>query len=397
MPERLQKYLARAGVASRRKCEELITQGKVEVDGKIITELGTVIDGSKSRVKVNGELVSLERPVCIVLHKPVSYVTTVEDPEGRRTVMDLLDGVTERVYPVGRLDYETSGLLLLTNDGDLTYRLLHPKFHVDKRYRATVLGMPEAEILRQLREGIQLDDGKTAPAEISVLRHHPKESVIEITIREGRNRQVRRMFEAVDHPVKRLKRTQFGPLDISQLASGHWRYLTPEEVRKLYEAVELTPPPTVDILEEGKTNRRLQTGGRATSASRPVRGESRDDRATSRQQRSGRPTGTGQRAEQRSGRPTSRGQRAEQGRGRPSGRGQYVEQGSGRPTDGAGAPERQQSRNRAESTAPAMKTQSRSNSYGADRRRALSNRPASKTGPSRRDGNKQGGARRKGQ
>ncbi|QSO53403.1 rRNA pseudouridine synthase [Alicyclobacillus curvatus] len=242
MTERLQKFLARAGVASRRKCEELIVAGDVEVDGRVVSELGTVIDPLRQKVKVRGQAVSAEPVVCAVLHKPVSYVTTVSDPEGRRTVLDLVAGINARVYPVGRLDYDTSGLLLLSNDGELTYRLLHPKHHVDKVYRATVLDMPSAEALRQLQTGIVLEDGITSPAVTHVLRNHPKESVIEITIHEGKNRQIRRMFEAIGHPVKRLKRIQFGPLELGTLPTGEWRLLTAAEQKALYETVGMVPP-----------------------------------------------------------------------------------------------------------------------------------------------------------
>lgn len=240
--ERLQKILAQAGIASRRKCEEVIAAGRVTVDGVVQTELGTKADPFKQRIEVDGNPISLERKVCILLHKPTSYVTTVTDPEGRRTVMDLVESVKERVYPIGRLDYDTSGLLLLTNDGELTEKLLHPSHELPKVYRVTVLGMPEREIIQKLKSGVQLEDGMTKPAQVRTLRNHPKESVLEITIHEGRNRQVRRMFEAVGHPVKRLKRVQFGPLYLGSLATGKWRWLTEEEWEQLYLSADLTPP-----------------------------------------------------------------------------------------------------------------------------------------------------------
>jgi len=242
MPERLQKFLARAGVASRRKSEELITNGQVAVDGHVVRELGSLVDSENQIVTVDGKQVEVEAITCVLLNKPVGYVTTVTDPEGRRTVMDLISELGVRLYPVGRLDYDSSGLLLMTNDGDLTYRLLHPKYHVEKTYRVTVLGMPEALAIKKLQSGIELEDGQTSPAGITVLRHHPKESVLEVTIHEGRNREVRRMFEAVDHPVKRLKRIRFGTLRIDQIASGHWRRLTIGEVIALYKSVGLPSP-----------------------------------------------------------------------------------------------------------------------------------------------------------
>lgn len=240
--ERLQKILAQAGIASRRKCEEIIAAGRVTINGVVQTELGTKADPAKHRIEVDGKPISIERKVCLMLHKPTSYVTTVTDPEGRRTVMSLVEEVQERLYPVGRLDYDTSGLLLLTNDGDLTERLLHPSHELAKVYRVTVLGMPEKATVQQLRSGIQLEDGMTKPAEVRTLRHHPRESVLEITIYEGRNRQVRRMFDAVGHPVKRLKRVQFGPLKLDTLQTGKWRYVTEEEWKELYLSAELTPP-----------------------------------------------------------------------------------------------------------------------------------------------------------
>lgn len=270
MPERLQKFLARAGVASRRKSEQMIVDGKVTVDGQVITELGSLVDPDKQTVTVDGKRVEVEEITCILLNKPVSYVTTVADPEGRRTVMDLIGGVGVRVYPVGRLDYESSGLLLMTNDGDLTYRLLHPKFHLEKTYRVTVMGMPESHVLKSLQSGIELEDGMTSPARITVLRHHPQESVLEVTIYEGRNRQVRRMFEAIDHPVKRLKRIRFGPLRVDQVASGHWRRLRTGELAALYKSVGLEPP------KDAGANMQRQSDATGLRKSRTARGKSTD-------------------------------------------------------------------------------------------------------------------------
>lgn len=241
--ERLQKILAQAGIASRRKCEELIQSGRVSVDGVVQTELGSKADATKQRIEVDGKPILLERKICVMLNKPTSYVTTVTDPEGRRTVMDLLQDIPERLYPVGRLDYDTSGLLLFSNDGDLTQSLLHPSHELEKVYRVTIIGMPERDVLQKLRNGIQLEDGPTQPAKVRTLRNHPRESVLEVTIREGRNRQIRRMFEAVGFPVKRLKRVEFGPLTLAGLASGRWRKLTEEEWSGLYSNAHLTAPP----------------------------------------------------------------------------------------------------------------------------------------------------------
>jgi 23S rRNA pseudouridine2605 synthase len=268
MMERLQKVLAHAGIASRRKCESLILEGRVTVDGVVCTELGTKVNPHKQIIAVDGKAIQAEQKVCFILHKPTSYVTTVSDPEGRRTVMDLLEGIQERVYPVGRLDYDSSGLVLLTNDGELTNRLLHPSYKLDKVYRVTVIGMPEPHALKKLKNGIKLDDGITAPAEVKVLRNHPLESVFEITIHEGRNRQVRRMFEAIEHPVKRLKRVKFGPLSLGNLPPGKWRPLDADEWKALYEAADLPVPPYPFQTEQGEGNRKETAKQKVTENTR---------------------------------------------------------------------------------------------------------------------------------
>ncbi|WP_258109962.1 pseudouridine synthase [Alicyclobacillus sp. SP_1] len=253
--ERLQKVMASAGIASRRKCEELITDGRVRVDGVVVRELGVKVDIENQVIEVDGQPIQREDKVCLILHKPTSRISSVTDPEGRKTVMDSLEGLSCRVYPVGRLDYDTSGLLLLTNDGELTNRLLHPSQHVGKLYRATVLGMVDKPILRQLSEGIDLEDGRTAPAEVSALRQHPRESVVDLRIYEGRNRQVRRMFEALDLPVKRLKRIEFGPLSLEGLAVGQWRFLSLEEWKTLYQTAKMEVPPYPSRMTVSKHSR----------------------------------------------------------------------------------------------------------------------------------------------
>jgi 23S rRNA pseudouridine2605 synthase len=234
MEERLQKVLAHAGVASRRSSEELILAGKVKVDGKIVQELGVKVDPEKSVIEVEGKRISGKEALkYILLYKPVGFVSTVHDPQKRRTVMDLIQEVNERVYPVGRLDYDSSGLLLLTNDGNLTNELIHPSREVKKTYRTLVKGTPSGKTLGELAKGIMLADGKTAPAEVKRKKIINNNTLIDITIHEGRNRQVRRMFEAIGHPVIWLKRIAFGTLEIGKMKPGEWRYLTTQEVESL--------------------------------------------------------------------------------------------------------------------------------------------------------------------
>lgn len=233
--ERLQKILAQAGVASRRKCEELILSGKVEVNGEIVTELGTKADPDNDIIKVSGKPIKSESKVYLMFNKPKGVITSASDPAGRKIVTDYLKGIKERVYPVGRLDYDTEGLLLLTNDGEFANLLTHPKHHVPKTYLATVKGIPHGTALDKLKAGIKLEDGMTAPAEVEYkdIDEEKKESVISITIHEGRNRQVRRMFEAVSHPVIRLKRISFGDILLQNLKRGMYRHLTKDEINHL--------------------------------------------------------------------------------------------------------------------------------------------------------------------
>lgn len=234
MEERLQKVLAHAGVASRRSCEELILSGKVKVDGKQVTELGVKVDRQKSVIEVEGkQITGKENAKYILLYKPAGYVSTVHDPQKRRTVMDLISGVNERIYPVGRLDYDTSGLLIMTNDGQLTNELIHPSREVKKTYRIMVKGIPTGRSMGQLASGIMLEDGKTAPAEVKLKKIENGNALLDIAIHEGKNRQVRRMFEAVGHPVIWLKRIAFGSLEIGKMKPGEWRYLTSQEIQAL--------------------------------------------------------------------------------------------------------------------------------------------------------------------
>jgi 23S rRNA pseudouridine2605 synthase len=234
--ERLQKILAHAGIASRRAAEKLIAEGRVTVNGTTVLEMGTKADLSSDDIRVDGRRVKrAERQRYILLYKPAGYVTTRSDPQRRRTVMDLLGGVRDYVYPVGRLDYDTEGLLLLTNDGDLAARLTHPRHEVERTYEAHVAGMPDQEALDRLRDGIPLDGRRTQPADVVLLNKRPndREGILLVTIREGRNRQVRRMLEAVGHPVRKLRRTKIGPIADRQLRPGEWRELSPKEVAAL--------------------------------------------------------------------------------------------------------------------------------------------------------------------
>ncbi len=230
--ERLQKVLARVGIGSRRVCEGLIAEGRVLVDGEMAV-LGRRVDPETALIEVDGAPVGV-RPdlVHYVLNKPAGVVTTADDPQGRPTVVGLVPN-EPRVFPVGRLDVDTEGLLLLTNDGELAHRLTHPSYGVEKEYVAEVEGLPTRAVLRRLREGVELDDGPTAPARATLV----DPSVVRLTIHEGRNRQVRRMCEAVGHSVVRLIRTRIGPLADRSLAPGAWRELTGAEVRSLQRAV----------------------------------------------------------------------------------------------------------------------------------------------------------------
>ena len=242
--ERLQKLLSAAGVASRRAAEELIRQGRVSINGKTVTELGTKADPAQDEVRVDGRRVRrVERFRYLLLNKPRGYVTTRSDPQRRPTVMDRLADVREYVYPVGRLDYDSEGLVLLTNDGDLAARLTHPKHEVDRVYKVTVAGVPDTRAIEQLSRGVPLDGRRTAPADVRLVHgdrdRQAKSATLLLTIREGRNRQVRRMCEAVGHPVQRLARVGFGPLTDKGLTRGRVRDLTRDELRALKKAAGL--------------------------------------------------------------------------------------------------------------------------------------------------------------
>jgi 23S rRNA pseudouridine2605 synthase len=230
--ERLQKVLARAGVSSRRKAEALILEGRVSVNGAVVRELGAKVDADRDRVVLDGRPVAAEPAEHWLLHKPLGVITTVADPWGRPTARDLVP-TAARVYPVGRLDADSSGLLLFTNDGALAQRLMHPRFRHEKAYRVLVAGRPAAADLRRLRRGVSLDDRLTAPAAVRVLDSGPDGTWLELVLTEGRNRQVRRMLDAVGHPVLALVRERIGPFRLGDLAPGASRRLTSAEAAAL--------------------------------------------------------------------------------------------------------------------------------------------------------------------
>ena len=247
---RLQKLLSAAGVASRRAAEQLIADGRVTVNGRTVREPGTRADPAGDEVRVDGRRIARTvRRRYVLLHKPRGYVTTRRDPHRRKTVLDLIPEVREYVYPVGRLDYDSEGLLLLTNDGALAAVLTHPRHGVARVYEATVRGVPSGERLRRLAAGVDVDGRPTAPAEVRMLRGgapgRSGEALVRIVIREGRNRQVRRMFDAIGHPVRRLRRTRLGPIGLRGLRPGAARDLTPAEVGALRRAARSASPSSV--------------------------------------------------------------------------------------------------------------------------------------------------------
>jgi 23S rRNA pseudouridine2605 synthase len=259
---RLQRYLALAGIASRRAAEELIVAGRVSVNGSIVRELGSKVEDD-SRVAVDGRPVRMPNREVLVLHKPAGVVTTMHDPEGRRTVDDIVRAArgenAARLVPVGRLDYDTSGLLLLTNDGDLAFALTHPRFGVDKVYRATLQGRLESDAVERLRKGIMLEGRRTAPATLRVVAASRDRSTVDLTLHEGRYRQVRRMFEAVGHPLIALTRLRFGPVSLGSLRPAQTRELTPSE-RKALDVLLLNSRREDGRAAQGSRNSRRDAG-----------------------------------------------------------------------------------------------------------------------------------------
>jgi 23S rRNA pseudouridine2605 synthase len=237
--ERLQKIIAHAGVASRREAESMIREGRVTVNGEVVTELGSKADADRDHIKVDGKLITRKEPHrYILLYKPKEVMTTVEDPQGRRTVIDLVRGIRERIYPVGRLDFHSEGLVLLTNDGDLAYKVSHPTHGSVKTYNVKVRGVPEERLVEKLRRGITLEGKRTLPCEIARIRTTGKgddegNSWFEVKLREGRTQQIRKMFQALGHPVSKLRRVAIGPISDPKLTPGVWRELSEKEVKML--------------------------------------------------------------------------------------------------------------------------------------------------------------------
>ncbi|MBI1823595.1 MAG: rRNA pseudouridine synthase [Nitrospirae bacterium] len=243
MLERLQKIISKSGVTSRRKAEELILSGLVTVNGKVVTEMGSKAYSDQDHIKVNGKLINPKQTkVCILLNKPKNYITSMSDPEGRPTVLSLLKGIKGRVYPVGRLDYDTEGLLLLTNDGDLANALMHPKSEIQKTYQVKLKGVLEEGEIKKLEEGVVLFGKKTAPASIKKLGITEENSWIEMKIHEGKNRQIKNMLLKLRHPVLKIKRTRYAFLDLNDVPTGMFRYLDSKEIKMLKNlAVPLAP------------------------------------------------------------------------------------------------------------------------------------------------------------
>ena len=234
MAERLHVVLARAGVASRREAEQLIRQGRVQVNGEVIVRPGAQVTWGQDAIRVDDRLISrLEPKVTVILNKPKEVLTTTHDPKGRRTAADLVSKIKARIFPVGRLDYHTEGLLILTNDGELAQHLQHPRYGIAKTYMTKVKGIPDARALQRLRSGVVLDGRRTQPARVKKTGTTGKNAWLEITIMEGKNRQVRRMCFIVGHPVMKLKRVRYGPIRLGDLKPGFYRELTPGEIEKL--------------------------------------------------------------------------------------------------------------------------------------------------------------------
>lgn len=262
MEVRLQKVIAESGLSSRRKAEIMIAGGRVTVNGRIVRELGTKVDPDRDHVKVDGRHLKPAPPqVFLMLNKPKDCVSSLNDPEGRRTIADLLAGVGMRVFPVGRLDYDSEGLILLTNQGGLAQTLLHPRYHVPKTYLIKVKGVLDDEQIRALEHGVELEDGMTKPAFVRKVRKVEANSWLEVTIHEGRNHQVKRMLEHVGHPVLKLTRIKFGPLTLRDLSPGEYRYLTDREANQLRAIVDRLGSDSSDGADPSEKHARTSVQG----------------------------------------------------------------------------------------------------------------------------------------
>lgn len=276
--ERLQKIIAHAGFASRREAETMIREGRVTVNGRVVTELGTKADAQQDHIKVDGKLITrAETHRYILLYKPKEVMTTVEDPQGRKTVIDLIRGVRERIYPVGRLDYYSEGLILMTNDGDLAFKVSHPKHGSVKTYHVKVRGVPEERIIDKLQRGITIDGKRTLPCEIDRMKTTGRNddegnSWFEVRLREGRTQQIRKMFQAVGHPVNKLRRVAIGPISDPALTPGDWRELTKREVKMLETMQE---PPKAKPRRPAKKKAATPRASAATSKKSPRKAATR--------------------------------------------------------------------------------------------------------------------------
>lgn len=273
--ERLQKIIAHAGVSSRREAEAMIREGRVTLNGRVVTELGTRADPNKDHIKVDGKLITHAEPHrYILLYKPKEVMTTVEDPQGRRTVIDLVRGIRERIYPVGRLDFHSEGLVLLTNDGELAFKVSHPTHGSVKTYSVKVRGVPEERLIDKLRRGITLDGKRTLPCDIERMRTTGKRddegnSWFEVKLREGRTQQIRKMFQAVGHPVSKLRRVAIGPISDPKLTPGVWRELTKQEVKMLETMKEMKKPAKRGVAAGPVSRKKPTAAGKRSPAKRP--------------------------------------------------------------------------------------------------------------------------------
>lgn len=308
--ERLQRVLSASGLASRRRAEELIREGRVRVDGQVITEMGVRVDPTVQKVELDGKIIPQQRMRYLLLNKPAGYITTTADERDRRTVMDLID-VRERVVPVGRLDRPTEGLLLLTNDGDVAHRVMHPSFNIEKEYEALLDGHPPRTVFDRLSKGVVIDGESAKPTMVRPVRNTDDGTIVRIALHEGRNRIVRRMFEAVNYPVLKLRRVRIGPLQLGTIPRGTWRDLTDGELVQLREALHLKDE---DVLMETQERMTAQQPAPLLRPSRP------DARRSQGNPESYRPPGRAGGPGGRSGAPGRGGPGGSPARGRDTGR-----------------------------------------------------------------------------